>query len=594
MSLLRALLGALGLDRPRGWLLAGLLGLPTLLMQLSGPVPRLDADAVEYYSHLRSLYFDHDVDFENEFAHFGILSRWDKSQPTATGHRRTVFSVGPALLWMPFYALGDLWARSFGAVEEGYSAAHIRSVCLASLVYALLGLLLLHRVLLDLVPSVVAFWTTLLLFYGTFLVFYVVDEPVMSHACSFFMSAVVLAVWWKDRTLPLLRSALLGAAIGLAAAVRSQNGVLLLMPITSLLLQSQAWTTRFKKGAVLLLAFGVGVLPQLLVFKAIFGQYVLPYPVQGKDFLRLDHPFLLETFFSSRHGLLFWTPLLWAGFLGYVGLLRKDRGTALALLVPLAVMSYVNCCSGDWWAGGSYSNRRFDSVLPHLALGLGAFLEALRAAVVRRPGRPILAGGALLAVWNFLFMEQYRRNMIPRDDTVSFARVAENSARLVSETVGTPFAWPANWVFSHRTKLNPAQYDVSVGKYLFFRMNNLKGVIDLGDSEAEPLLGEGWSTLFRSGPSVCRRILSRARLFAPLDVPETLDVVVRAAGAGTLFVSVNKAPQASFPLRSEFQDLQTRVDAGTWHRELNEVVFLVLPGDEAFVERLVFHPVGRP
>ena len=37
---------------------AALLALPSLLLQLALPVPRLDADAVEYYSHLRSLYVD--------------------------------------------------------------------------------------------------------------------------------------------------------------------------------------------------------------------------------------------------------------------------------------------------------------------------------------------------------------------------------------------------------------------------------------------------------------------------------------------------------------------------------------------------------
>ena len=65
-------------------------------------VELLGADAVEYYAHLRSLYFDRDVDFANEFAHFSILDRWDKQRPTVTGHRRTIFSVGPDTVRKPF------------------------------------------------------------------------------------------------------------------------------------------------------------------------------------------------------------------------------------------------------------------------------------------------------------------------------------------------------------------------------------------------------------------------------------------------------------------------------------------------------------
>ncbi|HEV8255095.1 MAG TPA: hypothetical protein VGQ78_10080, partial [Vicinamibacteria bacterium] len=167
--------------------LAALLALPPLAVQLAGPAPRLDADAVEYYSHLRSLYFDHDLEFTNEFAHFGILSRWDKTNLTPTGHRRTNFSIGPALLWLPFYAAGDAIAAAVGRREGGYSAIHIRAVCLGSLAYGVAGLLLLHGRLRALFPSPVAFWTTFLTLYATFLFWYLAYEPVMSHAGSFFL-----------------------------------------------------------------------------------------------------------------------------------------------------------------------------------------------------------------------------------------------------------------------------------------------------------------------------------------------------------------------------------------------------------------------
>jgi len=154
----------------REWVvLALVLALPPLALQLAMPVPRVDSDAIEYYAHLRSLYFDGDLDFANEFQHFGILERGDKRQPTVTGHRRTIFSVGPSLLWLPFYAAGDLVARAAGDVEEGYSPHHIRAAMLASLFWGILGLLLVYRVLRDLVPRSPAFWAVFLLLYATFL-----------------------------------------------------------------------------------------------------------------------------------------------------------------------------------------------------------------------------------------------------------------------------------------------------------------------------------------------------------------------------------------------------------------------------------------
>jgi hypothetical protein len=578
------------------------LGLPPLALQLLFPVPRLDADAVEYYSHLRSLYFDHDLDFANEFAHFGILTRGDKVRPTATGHRRTIFSVGPALFWMPFYAGGDLLARLGGEREDGYSRFHIRAVCLASLVYAVAGLLLVFRLLDELYGRSVGFWTTLLLLYATFLLWYVVDEAAMSHALSFFAAALALALWWPARRgLDPRRALLLGLLLGLGATVRWQNGVLLLLPALSLLRDLRRRPLpAVRTGLLVLLAFAVGASPQMLAWKAIYGQYLLPDPPHGKDFLRLGHPYLLNTFFSSRHGLLYWTPVLWGGFLGFLSLFRRDRFTTLALVLPLLVMSYVNACSGDWWAGGSFSNRRFDSVLPLLAVGLGASLERLVEAVRARPLRVATALALGFIFWNQFFIFQYREGRLPADDTVSFSAVAGTSAQLFAGYLGMPLAWPANWAFAAEHDLPAACYDLMVGKYLLYRQNNLGGLVKVGDGRADPALFAGeWSGRVACGEATCREVRGRARVMAPLDVPEDLDVIVRARGQGTLHLSVNGREVAAFPLEGETHALRAHVPRWAWRRELNDVSLLVSPGGRALVERLLFEraafarPPGR-
>jgi hypothetical protein len=590
-------------SRLRAWLgfgpgeaaiLALALLLPPLAVQLALPVPRLDADAVEYFSHVRSLYFDHDLDFANEFEHFGILSRYDKIRPTVTGHRRTIFSVGPALAWLPFYAAGDLVARASGRVEEGYSPSHIRAVCVASVGYGVLGLLLVYRLLRPRVGRGPAALTVGLLEYATFLYWYMVHDAAMSHALSFCAAAAVVAAWWDGReALSPRRALVVGLLTGLAATMRWQNGVLLLLPAATLLGQLRPRPlVAVRTGALTLAAFALGAAPQLLAWKAIFGQYLLADPPHGRDFLRLGHPYLLNTFFSSRHGLLYWTPLLWAGFLGFLPLLRRERRTALMLLLPLTVMAYVNVCSGDWWAGGSFSNRRFDSTLPLLAFGLAAVVAGAERALARRPGIALAAVGVALVVSNLLFMQQSRENSVPRDGTLSFARVAENNAGMLTRAVGAPLAWPANWVFAARHGLAPDRYDQMVGKYLFYRQNNLGGVIDLGDERADPaLLDDGWGPLLSCGTATCRAVLGRARLFAPLDVPETLDLLVRAEGEGTLALAVNGVPVADLPLGSALQELRVRVPSQRWHRELNELR-LSLAGGRALVDRVVFERVG--
>lgn len=586
--------------RPRWRALLGLgllLGLPALVFQLLLPPPRLEADAVEYYAHLRSLYYDRDVQFENEFRHFGILERWDKTNPTLTGHRRTNFSVGPALLWLPFYAAGDGIARLTGGTEDGYSGVHRRAAALGSLFWGLAGLLLSWDLARRVAGSDAAGWTAVVLMYGTFLFWYVAYEPLVSHAVSFFAGALVLWLWWPGATPGFRRAAALGLATGLAACVRWQNALLLALPAMTLARELVRAPRRAIGAGVLVLAsFGVALLPQLAVFHAIFGQWLLDAPLQGRDYVRLERPALLELLFSSRHGLLYWTPVLWAGLLGLVALVRRQRLAGVAAATLVALMAWVNASAGDWWGGGSFSSRRFDSVLPVLGLGLSLALAALLRAARRRPGLVLAAGGCALTLWNLLFMDVYRDERIPRDEAVSFAIVTERIAEALADAAGTPLAWPANWIFALQHDLPAAKYDLMVGKYLFHRQNNLGGRIQVGDDRADPaLLGEGWGPRVPCQGVVCREVQGRARAFAPLYDPSGLELTVHAAGAGWLEVAFNGHALGRLPLEPVLSGRTVRVPPALTRRELNEVALSVAPGGHALVDHLRFVPVrGTP
>ena len=118
-------------NRDALWL-ALVLSLPCLVLLLLGREPELGPDAREYFSQLRSLYFDRDLQLENEFAHYGLLDDPGKTKPTATGHRGTLYSVGPALFWLPFYAAADLWSLATASGRTGYEPGYLRGVGVGS------------------------------------------------------------------------------------------------------------------------------------------------------------------------------------------------------------------------------------------------------------------------------------------------------------------------------------------------------------------------------------------------------------------------------------------------------------------------------
>lgn len=207
------------------------------------------SDEVQYFSYLRSLWFDHDVSFENEYQHFydagtvrypGFHQTFLERE-TETGRRVTFATIGSALLWSPFYAAADGYvrvARQFGSphAADGYAPPYVAAVAYGSAFYAwmalLCGLAIARRVLLADLEAGAArarterwiFGAVLAIWIGTPLFFYMYIAPPMAHACSAFAVGAFVLVWLHVRERWCLRGLiLLGALAALAGMTREQD-----------------------------------------------------------------------------------------------------------------------------------------------------------------------------------------------------------------------------------------------------------------------------------------------------------------------------------------------------------------------------------
>jgi hypothetical protein len=307
----------------------------------------------------------------------------------------------------------------------------------------------------------------------------------------------------------------------------------------------------------------------------------------GREVFRLEAPRLGEALFSSRHGLFFWNPVLWAGVAGLGASWRRDRARtaalAMALLAALVVMA---CRPAD--ASGPWAARRWTPVLPLLAPGLARALDALVRTAARHPGRVLAPAGAALVAWNLLFMEQYLR-VLPRDGTVSFVAVARSNAELAARRFGSPPAWPANWAFAWRHGLPPDRYDLLAGK----RLPRSEGgrEIDVGEPLLDAaLLLDGWSVRHPCGEGICRAVEGRARLVAPLEDAEPFAVTVRASGEGLLRAAVNGVEVGTRELAPSMAAL--RFPPGPRGKRLNELSLTLGPGGRALVDRVRLERAG--
>ena len=121
------------------------------LLSLPAVTARLySSDEVQYFSYLRSIWFDRDVSFENEYRYFydhniaqsGGYYETFLVRETGAGRRVNYGTIGCALLWSPFYGIAHLWTRITGGVADGFSPPYIRAVAYGSAFYGFLAVLL--------------------------------------------------------------------------------------------------------------------------------------------------------------------------------------------------------------------------------------------------------------------------------------------------------------------------------------------------------------------------------------------------------------------------------------------------------------------
>ena len=393
----------------------------------------INGDAIQYYAYLRSLLIDRDLDFTNDYwlleAGSGPEAVGVATTPPATSSRPpNYFSIGPALLWAPFFVVVGIGVATLRLVGmevplDGISAPFPLSAGVAGIVYATLGFALCYDLCRRLYPSPVSFWATLVAWLATPAVYYTLVSPAYSHAVSLFAVALFCHTWLRTRGQENLgRFLLVGSLGGLAALVRWQDIIVLVLPVVEVAYAVARLRRPVARAALQLAALGPPVLllllPQMLAWKSIYGQFVLV--PQGAEFMRWTDPSVVPVLFSLNHGLFSWTPAVLVAVLGLAFLTRRNAVLAWSVVGVLVLAVYVNASVRDWWAGEAFGARRFVGYTVFFALGLSALASTFRPA--RATWMRWSAAG--LITYNLLFFLQYQVFMRGLEEVVPYPTTA--------------------------------------------------------------------------------------------------------------------------------------------------------------------------
>jgi hypothetical protein len=401
-----------------------------------------------YYAYVRSFFFDGDIDFLNErnYAYYFHL--------TQTNYALNLWPSGQALLWAPFFLVGELVEKILVYFEMsqktyGYGWSHLISTGLGTLFYVFCGFLLLYKTLSSMFSKRAALWSCWTLFLSSPLPYFTFIRSRMGHFAEFFTLSLILYIW-LHRPKPENSTSwglCLGCVLALVGMSRYTNIIVGIFPIAAFILvicfipkQSENLETFTKTCGSVLFTFLVTISIQVFIWMILYGNFYPDDPHLSK-FKTIVVPdsfsFLWERLVSVFGGPYF--GLLWCfqpWLIGYVGLfcispekfkIKPLFGISLPegleakvfkiLAIILTFWSFYLTLTWTLAEFSSYGRRLLILSIPFVSLGLAALFDRIETKFWKR----VLACSCVLFVLiNIIHMVQFRWLIAHDDPNYSF------------------------------------------------------------------------------------------------------------------------------------------------------------------------------
>ncbi|WP_148218187.1 hypothetical protein [Opitutus terrae] len=435
------------------------------------------------YLWLRSAIEDGDWDFRNDLAACNTLVPEQRAAalglpPTKSDRIPNKYGVGWAVLTLPSYLAAESivgvgrWTGWWSLSGDGFGPVHQIAVQVGHALLAVLALLLAVKVISSwLNDRAAALLGLLTVWLASPLLYYQSVNLSMSHGAAFF--AIALLAYALERATagssvdrPTVNRGwwlLAGAAFGLAVTTRFQLvvfGVVVAWTVRraarcragspdpaapraatdsgDLTLEIGSAAGAAASGdpalrlravsslAMLVLGAAPFVLLQLWAWRVVYGEwFVFSYGAEGEAF-HWARPELLNSWFSSWHGLFYWHPFLLVAFTGMLGWIWQQRGAALGWGAAWCATAFINAAWWCWWFASAFGNRGYDAALLPMMAGAGWLFRRAGA----RSRRALLVIAAAAAGWNVYLALLYRSGAIARHAPVTWLEMLAAAKQL--------------------------------------------------------------------------------------------------------------------------------------------------------------------
>jgi hypothetical protein len=382
----------------------------------------IDWDITSYYGYLPAYFIHNDLtlSFTKESSYY-VKERqfWPETAPN--GGKVIKTTMGMAILYSPFFAVGHLEAKLFDQKQDGFSYPYHKWIHFAGLFYFIVGVFFLRKVLLNYFSELATGTTLFIIICCTNALYYSSILTAMPHMIDFCLLSIFMFLCIKWLASPSFKKTiLLGLVSGLMILIRPTNILFFLFPIFLSVINFGQFKERislflkeWKKLTLIgVLIFAI-ILPQLIYWKFITGHFVFNSYV-GENFF-WSNPHILEGLFSYRKGWLVYSPIMILSIFGFVVLFMKKKELFWSVFPFFLINIYVLFCWWSWWYGGGFGLRAMIDCYPIMAIPVGGFIHE----VIKRRNKIILLIVAVCTILTFklnlIQIEQYKSAIVHWD-----------------------------------------------------------------------------------------------------------------------------------------------------------------------------------
>lgn len=363
-------------------------------------------DGNDYYSYLVSIFINKNLTHQD-------VSHWYVMQ-TSTG-TINAHPPGVSVLLFPFFCIGYIWAALFNAPLDGLSKPFQVMVSMGALFYLTAGLVYLRRLLMAFTnKDKIITLVIVLLFFGTNLMIYALDEPSMSHIYSFALITAFLYYIHRIFQQPSKRHLYFaGIILGLILLVRPVNAIIFMVipffanSLDDCLLRIKKLFRQWKTLVLPTILFLLVASIQSIIWYVQNGK-LIQWSLRGRGFY-FSHPQIGLMLFGFDSGFFIYTPLCLLILLGLIPLFYQNKFRFFIMALFMAFAFYLFSC---YWSYNYYDGlgiRTFVDFYSLFSILLAILLTYLAGKKIKYAAALIITGAALL---NIVYCYQYQANIM--------------------------------------------------------------------------------------------------------------------------------------------------------------------------------------